>query len=449
MSLFKEAMAEAGVSVEEFQAIPPEAELMVQETVVNPADSPSASVPITAPVDTPIVEEPVAPIEDIPVTNAEVMIEQTVCEHTALQEKADQMIALQTAMEMHHSIVRSTGFNGIDQTAAKLLQVQMREAARLLGITSKIGSMESFTAKGPHEQHELATVSLEDIRSAGKHALEKFLEIVNKIIEFIKRSGQNFFDGVIQVERAIEDLNSKLSKIKSAGGEGTFQCAATILKTGDTVDREVSPDIHGLAHFASYAYPEAVVKFLDGITKGVLKFDADGAGNAEVDAFFEQYSKPLQFLIDQHADKDVLPGGYTMDVSEHGLAIGVSYHDSGQAAAGNSTQELPVLPTTTLRKVTRDLKALMVQLKEIRPESEKISQAGKKLIEAVKRAAAKGGEGNDAVYDELALKVGKMVQESSPRAGEIIDYVIKYAKAQCVAIGQQIKVIESGSKAEA
>ena len=448
MSLFKEAMAEVGVSVEEFQDAPP-AELMVEETVVSPTDSPSVSIPITAPIDTPIVEEQVAPIEDIPVTNAETVIEQTVCEHTSLQEKADQMVALQTAMEMHHSIVRGTGFNGIDQTAAKLLQVQMREAARVLGITSKIGSMESFTAKGPREQHELATISLEDIRSAGKQALQRFMEIVHKIIEFIKRAGQNFFDGVSQVERAIDELDSKLSKIKTAGGEGTFHCAATILKTGDTVDREVSPDIHGLAHFASYAYPEAIVKFLDGVTKGVLKFDVDGAGTAEVDAFFEQYSKPLQFLIDQQADKDVLPGGYTMDISEHGLAIGVTYHDSGQSAGGSSTQELPVLPTTTLRKLTRDLKALLVQLKEIRPESEKISQSGKKLIEAVKRAVAKGGEGNDAAYDELALKVGKMVQESSPRAGEIIEYIIKYAKAHCVAIGQQIKVIESGAKAEA
>jgi hypothetical protein len=444
MSLFKDAMAEGGVSVEDFQDAPP-AELMVEETIVSPTDNPSVSIPITAPIDTPIVEEPVAPIEDIPVTNAEVMIEQTVCEHTALQEKADQLIAMQTAMESYRTIVRETGFNGIDSTAAKMLQVQLREAARVLGISSKIGSMESFSAKGPREQHELATVSLEDIKSASKHALQKFMEIVNKIIEFIKRAGQNFFDGVSQVERAITELDGKLSKIKVAGGEGTFKCNAGILKTGDTFDREVSPDIHGLAHFASYAYPEAIVKFLDGMTKGVLKFDADGAGTAEVDAFFEQYSKPLQFLFDQQADKDVLPGGYKMDISEHGLAIGISVAE----APSGEAEDLPVLPTTTLRKLVRDMKALLVQLKEIRPESEKISQSGKKLVEAVKRAIAKGGEGNEAAYNELALKVGKMVQESAPRSGEIIDYVIKYAKAHCVAIGQQIKVIESGSKAEA
>lgn len=441
MSLFKEAMADVGVSVEEFQDAPP-AELMVEETVVSPADSPSAAVPITAPTETPITEEVVvAPIEDIPVTNAEVMVEQTVCEHVALQEKAEQLIALQTAMEEYKTIVRGTGFNGIDSTSAKLLQVQLREAARVLGISSKIGSMESFNPKGPREQHELATVSLEDIAGASKQALQSFIEIVNKIIEFIKRAGQNFFDGVTQVERAVDQLDAKLSKIKSAGGEGKFQCNAAILSKGGEYDREVSPDIHGLAHFASYAYPEAVVKFLDGMTKGVLKFDADGAGNEEIDAFFAQYSKPLQFLFDQQAEKDILPGGYSMNVSEHGLAIGII---KAEGDVTTESVELDVLPTTRLRKIVRDIKALLVQLKEIRPESEKISQSGKKLVEATKRAMAKGGKENEEVYNELAMKVGKMVQESAPRAGEIVDYVIRYAKAHCVAIGQQIKVIESG-----
>lgn len=449
MSLFKEAMADVGVSVEEFQDAPP-AELMVEQAVVNPADNPSVSIPIEAPVETPITEEVVvAPIEDIPVTNAEAVIEGVVCEHTALQEKAEQMIALQTALEEYKTIVRSTGFNGLDATSAKLVQVQLREASRLLGIGSKIGSMEAFTPKGPREQHDLATISLEDLKEASSSALKRFLEIVKKIIEFIKRAGQQCWDGVSQVERAVDQLDQQLTKLKAPGGEGTFTFnSAYLLNAQGEFDRVVSPDVHGLAHFASYAYPEAVVKFLDGMTKGVLKFDADGAGTEELDAFFAQYSKPLEFLFEQQADKDRLPGNFTLDISEHGLSIGVSHVNDQGPALDQKSQEIPVSTTVALRKHVRDIKALLVQLKEIRPETEKISKAGTKLMEATQRAMAKGGKENQAVYDDMAMKVGKMVQESSPRAGEIVDYLVKYAKAHCVAVGQQIKIIESGSKAE-
>lgn len=447
MSLFQEAMADVGISVEEFQTIPADGQISDPILEAVSVDQPSVSIPVSDEVAATVQEITTAavPVEEI-ITPEEPVIETAIAEHAVLQEKADTLIGLQTAMERYQGIIRKAGFNGITPQTAEVLQVHMQIANQLLGNTTQIGSMEAFVAKDPRAQHELATVSMEDIKATSKAALTKFMEIVNRIIEFIKRAGQNFFDGVTQVERAIDQLDAQLTKIKVPGGEGTVNVAATILMNGDTLDREVSPDIHGLAHFASYTYPEEIVKFLNGITKGVLKFDAEGAGMDELDAFFAQYSKPLQFLIDQEANKDPLPGGYTLDVSEHGLSIGVSYHDSRKPAMGN-TQDVPVLTTVELRKLVRDLKALVVQLKEIRPEAEKISQSGKKLVEAVKRAMTKADEGTDDIYDAMALKVGKIVQESSPRAGEIIDYLIRYAKAHCVVISQQIKVIESGTKA--
>lgn len=439
MSLFKEAMSDVGVSVEEFQDIPADATL-VEETVVSPTDSPSATIP----VDTAAVE-PQAPVEEViavPVTEVieapEAVVENTIAEHEQLQDKAEQIVALQMAMEEFSSIVRSTGFSGLDPVAAKMLRVQMREASRVLGITTKIGSMESFALKGAREQHELATVSLEDIRAAGKKALAQFLEIVERIINFIKRSGQNFFDGVINVERVIDQLITKLDGIKDAGGgDGSWNAPPILMQDGKP-NQTVSPDIQGLAHFAAYAYPEAIVKFFDGVTKGVLKFDADGAGNEELEGFFATYSKPLQFLIEQQANKDSLPGGFVLDVSENALSIGIKPGESTPEVA-----KLKVLRTVELRKVVRDLKALVTQLKEIRPESEKISKAGSKLVEAAKRAMSKGGSENEAIYNEMATRVGKMVQEASPRSGEIVDYLIKYIKAQCVSVNTQIKMIES------
>ena len=446
MSLVKDALADVGVSVEEFQTIP--AEATIDTPVLAPVaavDQPSVNIPLT---EQPIVPEVTpAPIvqEDVPVTEIleEVPIvptEAVIAEHEELQAKADQLVALQTAMERYHTIVRKAGFNGISNQTAEVLQVHMQIAQQQLGLTSKIGSMESFNAKSPREQHDLATISLEDIKSMAKGALDKFIAIVEKILEFIKRTGHNLLDGILHVERAVDKLDGQLSKIKVSGGEGTFQCAGTILKHGEEIDRAVSPDIHGLAQFASTSYPDAIVKFLDGMVKGVIKFDANGKGIEELDAFFAQYSKPLQFLIVQQADKDELPGGYTMDVSEHGLSIGVTYHDSKEPALGQ-TEELPVSSTAELRKLVRDIKALIIQLKDIRPETEKISQAGKKLIEAVKRSAAKADEETGGVYSEMTMKVGKMVQESSPRAGEIVDYIVRYIKGHCVAIDAQIKVI--------
>lgn len=444
MSLVKDALSDVGVSVEEFQAIPTEA--TIDTPVLAPVaavDQPSVNIPLT---EQPIVPEVTpAPIvqEEVPVTEIleEVPIvppEAVIAEHEELQAKADQIVALQTAMEQYHSIVRKAGFNGISNQTAAVLQVHMRIAQQQLGLTSKIGSMESFNAKTPRDQHDLATVSLEDIKSMAKGALDKFISIVERILEFIKRTGHNLLDGIMHVERAVDALDAKLAKIKSPGGNGTIKAVHPILKNGNNVDRVVSPDIHGLAHFASTAYPEAIVKFLDGMVKGVLKFDANGKGVEELDAFFAQYSKPLQFLIDQQADKDTLPGGYTMNVSEHGLSIGVTAPTEQDSSP---TEEIPVLPTAELRKLVRDIKALITQLKDIRPESEKISQAGKKLIEAVKRSAAKGGEDTGDVYSEMAMKVGKMVQESSPRAGELVDYIVKYIKGHCIAIDAQIKVI--------
>lgn len=443
MSLVQEALADVGVSVEEFQDIPPEA--TVEDTVIPPqTQEPSVSIPVapeTVAATAPVAEVPVTPEAIVEVVEvAEPIVDNVVAEHEALQAKADEIVALQTSMEQYKGLIRKAGFNGITPQTAEFLQVHMKIADRVLGRSGKIGSMESFSAKDPREQHALATVSLEDIRATSKAAVDRFIEIVMKIVEFIKRSGQQLWDGIIQVEKAVDQLDKQLAGIKNAGASGDIKVKVPTMffKVGGEIDRTVSPDVHGLAHFASQAYPEAVVKFFDGMTKGVLKFDPEGAGMEELDAFFAQYVKPLQFLIDQKADTDELPGGYHMDISENRLSVGIKRPEK----MDTQVEEVEVRPTVELRKVTRDLKSLVAQLKEIRPETEKISAAGKKLTEATKRAAAKGGEGTGDVYGEMAMKVGQMVQEASPRAGEIISYVIHYIKEHCTSIASEIQAIQ-------
>lgn len=441
MSMLKEVMAEVGISVEEFQAIPP-VETLVEETVVSPVDSPSSTIPVE--VGVPVVETVEVPVEEATALG-DALIQGVVSEHEILQERAEQLVALQTAMETYGGLIRKAGFSGITPQTAEFIQVQLRSASKVLGTTTKIGSMESFKTKDLREQHDLATVSLEDIRATGKAALDKFLAIVEKIIEFIKRAGQNLYDGVTVVDRAVDQLDKQLAGIKTQGTDAEISIPVSMFKLGGTVHREVSPEIHGLAHFVSTSYPDVVVKFLDGMTKGVLKFDPDGSGAEEIEAFFDEYSKPLTWLIEQEADKDELPGGYKLDISENKLAVGISGPSGGDAAGAEA---LPVRKTVELRKQVRELKALLTQVRDIRPSTEKISQAGKRLIEGTKRAMAKNGEGNEQAYLDMAKRAGQLVQESSPRTGEIINYIIRYVKAQCYAIGLEIAAIQKSATTE-
>lgn len=424
MSLLQSALSDAGYSLEEFQAIPVEE---VVETPIVSVDQPSVSIPVpeavveAVPPPLDVVTVPGVPIEEL-VELPEPCIDNAIAEHELLQGKADQLVALQGAMERYESIVRKTGYGGITPQTAEVIQVHIQLSQSSLGISTKIGSMESFKANGPREQHDLSTVALESIRETAMKAGSDFIAAIEKIIEYIKRLGQNLFDGLLHVDHALSKLESQLKTAKTMGGEGNILLDTTMIEDAGTVVTGAPPKIKMLAQFTIIDYPMRVSSFFDTAAKIVSSVSKDDDDFTEVLERLDAATTPLADIIATKDNSDSLPGGYTIDVSEGGLSFGLKASDSGP-----QSQEVPVSSTKQLRDQVRSLKELVEQLKKIRPSTERISTSGKKLVAAAKSS------GND----ELLNKVATFIHQANPRVGEVIDYMVKYIKAQCVAIKKQ------------
>ncbi len=423
MSL-KDAMALGGVSVEDFQQLPP-----ADVPVVSPTNDPSSTIPLPTPVPSaepgvPVEVVETAPLNPVEIVEADPVIQATdniVAEHQAIQDRADEIIALQQSMEQYKGLIQKAGAKGISNETAQFIQVAMRSAQKQLGVETKIGSMESFAAKGPREQHELATVALEDIRTTAKAAAGKFLRLVEQFISYIRKYGMQFMDGITNLETQLTTLEKSLQSNKQTGGGRQIEVQnLQYFSHNGQVDLEPSAEVKGLAHFAAVGYPEAVVKYLDGLTKAVLKYDAESGNDEELTAHFEAAAKPLSFLIEQKLTDDELPGGFKLDVSESGLSVGITKGEGGESEVGT----IDVAPTVELRKAVRSLKELVLQMKEIRQETEKVGKAGDKLIAAVKRKNA----------DSVSDKAAQLVAQSSPRIGEIISYLVRYVKIEMTII---------------
>lgn len=435
MSLLQSALSDVGISVENFQDIPAE---VIPAAVV---DQPSVSIPLSEPV----VESVVVPNAEEVVTGPGVLIEEiatlpepaidnAIAEHEMLQTKADQLVALQVAMERYETIVRKTGFGGITPQTAEVIQVHLQLSQASLGITTKVGSMESFSAKGPREQHDLATVTLESIRETAVKAGKDFIAAIEKIIDYLKRLGQNLFDGILHVESALKKLESQLASTKSTGGgEDDVLINTTMLDDGGVFTKGVPSKIVLLAQFTVVDYPMRVAKFFDDASKIVSSVSKDEDDLSEVMARLDDATTPLADIVEAKATSDRLPGGYELDVSDGGLSFGIKVVD-------NTAKSLLIKPGTTLelRKQVRELLALIETLKKIRPNTEKISVAGKKLLTTAKGAG----------HDEILSKAATYIHQSNPRVGEVIDYLVKYSKAQCVAIAVQIKATNSSDSSE-
>lgn len=428
---------------------------LVEGTVVSPVDAPSATVPVnnvvisTEPVVTEAVTVP--PVDVVPVTELETVVSEAVVAtqieanaqileeaQCAIQEKADELLEIQTALESMDKMIRSHGAKGISNATAEAVQGHLKTINRQLGIKTDFISIESFVAKDIREEHAQSTIALESIRTSVKVAKNKFIKVIEKIIAFFKKVVMNHVDGINHLEREAIKLDSELSKVKVVGGNGKMVLAnAGKLYLNGEVVQGVTADIKGLAHFTSVAYPKAIVNFLDGIVKGVLKFDPEGAGMDEVEAFFEKYSKPLAYVIEQKIDEELLPGEWAIDVPEHGLTIGLKRSKTSDVGE----MEIPVLPTVELRKIIREIINVLTQMKNIRPEVDKINKASERLIESVKRAIdKKGSVDNEKAYAEMTDRVARIVMDSTPRIGDIIGYLVNYLRAQLIIARTQMAI---------
>ena len=429
MNSLQSTLTDLGVSVEDFQNIP------VDATLVDPAiapvtaiDEPSVNIPLTEVVVTEPVVEPDIPIETLTET-VEPTIDCVVTQHEVLQDKVDQIINLQAAMERYQSIIKRGGFNGITNQTAEAIQVHIQLGQSLIGVQTKVGSMESFTAKTPHDQYQLSTVTLESIREMVSGAGKSLIALIEKIIEYIKRTGHNLFDGILHTEKALHQLETKLQATKVGGGTGKVKLNATMLDDGGEVARGTPPLVMMLAQFTIVDYPQRVCKFFEDTAGIISSVDKESDDDSEYIAKLEAATKPLEDLIASKTSKDMFPGGYELDVSEGNLSFGVKPSEGDR----EKLVEAPCSTTKELRDQVRALLDLMRLLKKIRPEAERISASGKKLLTVAK---ASGNE-------DLLNKAAGYIHQANPRVGEVIDYLVRYTKAQCVAINVQMKANET------
>lgn len=442
MSLLKEALTTAGISKEEFQTAVATTPL-VEETVVNPVDAPSSAVPVPVeevPESVPLAIDEVVN-EHPDVQQADAIIEQ----HKAIQEKADQLLSIQATTEQYAGILREAGLKGITPQTARVIHASLRGMAVQVGLTPKTVAVESFNASTLREQHELATISLEDIKDTAAAALNKFIEVITRVLQAIKKAGYMVYDGILKAQGEVDKLEKRLASIKGSEGVGTeFELkGAGILTYRGEIQTKVVDDIPGLAHFITQSYPEGLVKFFTDMTKGVLTFDAADADNEKVKLFIAKYTKPLAYLIENGFDKDELPGGYKLDVNSSGLSVGLKKEGEVIDQATLTTRSI-----SDLRRSARDLKPILAQLTDVRAESEKIEKAGTKLLEAAKRVADKN-KGNESVSKELLSEVAQIVQSAAPRTVEFIDYLKRYVYAQVAVINKEASILEAAQSKKA
>lgn len=419
MSLLQSALADVGCSLEDFQDIPAE---------IISVDQPSVNIPLTEEVtelvETPadVVMVPSVPIEELGETT-EPCIDNAIAEHELLQDKADELVALQSSMERYESIIRKSGAGGITTQTAEVIQVAVQLAQSKLGISTKIGSMESFKAGDPREKHDLATISVESIRETASAAGKSFIEAIKKILTYIKRLGQNLFDGLIQVDHALAKLDEQLGATKVTGGGTQVHIDTTMLEDDGSLVTGAPPKVLMLTSFTLVDYPARVSKFFDDAAKLMRGENRHDADPTELLERLEAMTVPLADMIATKADSDQMPGGYEIDVSEGGLSFGI------KQVEGHTSKDMTIEAATTreLRKQVRELKAMVDALKKIRPATEKIHASGSKLLEAAEKSS----------FESITKKATTYIQMATPRVGEVIDYLVKYTKAQCVAIKRQ------------
>lgn len=479
-ALLKEAGVSTKVSKENIAETP-----LVQETVVSPVDSPSATIPVQAEtvvstepevvvpapiVEAPVVEPVVAPVAEVPVdvvtdvavvdqlepgvpveqvnaivadAVADVQVEATgellEAAQCAIAEKADELLEIQTALENMTTIIRKTGANGVSNQTAEMIQLQLRSINRKLGVESTFVSTESFNARDPRAQHDNAIIALESIKTSMRVTKNKFVEIIERLMGTFTRVVNNYLDGVNNLNKKIDTMDQRLGALKKTGGSGVIELAnAGMVMFNDSID--IPPDIKGLAHFSSVTYPVAVVKYLDASAKVLLKYRPDDYSKEEIDEAFASLERPLKTLIEQNVDKDELPGGKSIEI----LSEGLSFRLKGEVPE-DITAEVTIRSTAELRKAVREIKAVNTQLAEMRTEVAKIDKAGKRLIEAGKRASGERSqdqESDDTKYDVVSI-AARRAADAQPHIDEVVKYLVVYLNAQLAIVGKMVDAIEA------
>lgn len=421
---------------------------MIEETIVSPVDTPSASQPVapevvvsTEPVPvvpTDVVVEPTAaPVGEpldvqmvVDTQNPTDMLGQANQETAVCQERADDLLAMQHACEQYGKLLRQTGLEGVSEEGAAFMQVGMKMIQKSLG-TDLVVSKESIDDIHPRSSKVKVTISVESVKELASKAYEAFVAAIHKLIELMKKGWEQLMDLGNNQEKAIDEQLRRVSALKTTDNdEIQINSPSMLFANGDEVFPEIK-GISGLAHFALVAYPNAMLSYYAQISKFIHQIpDDDSVSDEEITANLDDISKPLIALATDSAVRGLFNGNYQIDVAHEGLSFGIK---AAEGAPAPDTVDLMILPPIKLRKLLNDMLLINTLMRDYRKANERVVRAAEIVLDAAKSMKN---------LPKLSTDVMTLINKATPRNREIALYISKVLRAYLAVTDRMISAHE-------
>ncbi|QBX32256.1 virion structural protein [Pseudomonas phage PA1C] len=416
----------------------PEIGAVGTDTVVEtePVEVPAEFAPIEGPVD---VTEAVGEIDAVSHAHVEKEI---------LEQRADELIETQHALEAYSGLLRQARGEISQQTAA-FLRVGIKQAERVLGTNQVSTGLENYNA-GERSDILRAEISVENIKEYANKAFEKLKEIIEKIIDAIIGGIDNLMNGISKADKVV----TQLEEILASGGNLWTGTGKTFVlnnpapvfangksKLGDT------KVLSGLAHFSAYVYPAAVKKYYENLAKLISGYNVVKGDGEEMSEKLYKATAPLDDIYG--ANYDIFPGNMRVELQADGIVYGIGPATSAKEAPAEF--EVKVSSPSTLRTNTKRLRDIIEILKAARDEHVKIKEGAEALKKAVSKIEDQlNNEDLDDASKAAARKVTQtaleLIRESNPRSREIIRYVTRTVVAYASVYIQEAKLHKEPAK---
>lgn len=406
-------------------------EAAVAASVVSPVDSPSSTVVIQE--GTPEILDVAVAAEPDPVEGE---LAQVVSEQCALQERADELLDMQHALEHYSQLMRQTGLDGMTKDNAAFMQVGVKLIQKSLGTDVAI-STESFDSIDPRSNRIKVTISSESVKELASKAYDMFMEAIKKLVALIKKGWEFLADYSLNLEKDIQKQRDRIKDLKRSSIDQELKVRNPTFLFAD--GEEVYPEVKGLvglAHFAMKAYPRAMEQYFSKVGTYIKGLDVTDLGEEEVNGNIHAISKPLSDLAKDSTVKALFQGNYQVDIAEDNLSFGMKQADGKSAPA---EVELLIPAPVKLRKQLDDIHVINLLLKDYRETNDKVHKAAEKLTEVASKF-------KNTTSSSVRDTVLSLVKDAAPRNREIVTYIVRVLRAYMAVTDQMISRYEAASK---
>lgn len=403
----------------------------VANAIVSPVDNPSGVVPAPAEV---AAVAAALPEQDVPVDiqmvveddNATQMLGQATADAVVCQERADELLDMQNALESYGRLIRQTGLDGVSEEGAAFMQVGIKLIQKSLGTNVKV-STESFDDIHPRSSRTKVTISSESIKELAGKAYDAFVAAIKRLVELLRQGWEQLFDFSINQEHKIDEYLDRVGKLKgsSVGEDITIKSPGMLFADGQEVFPE-SRALTGLAHFSLVSYPKAMVDYYGKVSKFIKDLDPEDLKEGEFKVNVDAIAKPLHDLAKDDTVKVLFNGNHQISISENELSFGISVVDGKSPP---SEIVLPVMPPVKLRKILKELHLINNIVKDYNVSNDRVIKAAEKLVDVAVNLKAAGSLNSDIL---------SLVKDSAPRNREIAKFISKVSVAYLAVLDKMI-----------